>query len=288
MNKFRTMSGYTKTACLVLPAFILTAGITVYTIVSTCIESMGYLPGLNLYGFSLDNFRILFSDRTFPESLAYSFTIAACSTIMCLVFGLVLGYLVCKVNNPLIQTLYRMPFILSYIAAGILIYTTLSDHGVLWHILSLIGIAPKGFNIVYNSSGIAVITLNCFKGVPFMAMSTAPAFFRATKHFPATAMNLGASGFLTARKIILPLVKHSALTTALVLFNYQLFSYEGFYYLGSSTPVSLGVLSYESNLFSDLRSRTLCMTISTVMIGISLISSAAYIYVMRKDWINLK
>lgn len=276
-----------KSIWLVIPALVITAGITVYSILNTIIESLGYLPALKLYGTGFDNYRLLFADRYFAKSLAYSFYVASISVILCLILGLTLGYLICRINSPVIQTIYRMPFILSYVAAGVIIFTTLGDHGVLWHILDLAGIAPEGLDIVYNPSGAAVIILNCFKGVPFMAMSTAPAFYRATKHFPATAANLGASSFLTARKVVLPLVKHSALTSALVLFNYQLFSYEGFYYLGSSTPVSLGVLAYESNRSSDLRSRTLCMAISAVMIAISLITSYAYICTMKKNRVDM-
>lgn len=277
-----------KNVFFILPAFIIAAGITAYSIVNTFIESLGYLPGLNLYGISFDNYKALFADRYFAKSLAYSFYVASVSTILCLIMGLALGYLICRVTSPVIQTVYRMPFILSYVAAGVILFTTLGDHGVLWHILNLAGIAPGGLGIIYAPSGAAVIILNCFKGVPFMAMSTAPAFYRATKSFPATAANLGASAYLTAKKIVLPLVKYSALTTSLVLFNYQMFSYEGFYYLGSSTPVSLGVLAYESIRSSDLRQRTVCMAINAVMIGISLVTSYAYICTMKKNLADIK
>ena len=276
-----------RTFYSVIPAAVLIVGITIYAAINTLTEGLGIIPELSLYTPDVGRFVRLFEDKVFLKSLIYSFYVALISTVLCLIFGMYLGYLISRIKSPLVLIICRLPFILSYVAAGILIYTTFSDHGVLWHMLNWLGIGTKGLGIVYSPSGAAVIILNCFKGIPFMAMSTAPAFYRALDRFPAIAMNLGASHVQIARKVVLPLVRYSALTTALVLFNYQMFSYEGFYYLGSSTPVSLGVLAYESTLTSDLRYRSQSMAISFVMIGISLITSFAYIRAMRKGSVTV-
>ncbi|MCR4753894.1 MAG: ABC transporter permease subunit [Lachnospiraceae bacterium] len=272
----------------VIPAAVLTVVITLYAVINTLTEGLGVVPELSLYKPDGGRFVRLFTDRIFIKSLVYSFYIALISTVLCVIFGMLLGYLISRTKSPVINTVCRLPFILSYVAAGILIYTTFSDHGVLWHILDWFGIGRDGLSIVYSPSGAAVIILNCFKGIPFMAMSTTPAFYRALDRYPAIASNLGASPLQIAGRVVLPLVRHSALTTALVLFNYQMFSYEGFYYLGSSTPVSLGVLAYESTLTSDLRDRSQSMAISFVMIVISLITSCAYIRAMRKDRVTAR
>lgn len=283
MDKIKKIFRKSKALWLILPAAFLTVVITAFTVLNTLRESLGYLPELSLYALDLSNYAELFGNRVFLNSLWYSFYVAAVSTLLCIGFGLMLGYLISRVKSPIIHMLYRLPIVLSYVAAGLLVYTTFSDYGVLYHLLDLIGIKTNGLNILFHPSGGGVILLNCFKGIPFMAMSTAPVFHKALKQFPAAAMNLGASRPQIIFRIILPLVKRSALTSALVLFNYQMFSYEGFYYLGSSTPVSLGVLSYQSYLTSDLRNRAACMAINSVMIGISLITSFLYIRAMRKD-----
>lgn len=287
MNSMGGVANNKRTFYSVIPAAVLIVGITIYAAINTLTEGLGIIPELSLYTPDVGRFVRLFEDKVFLKSLIYSFYVALISTVLCLIFGMYLGYLISRIKSPLVLIICRLPFILSYVAAGILIYTTFSDHGVLWHMLNWLGIGTKGLGIVYSPSGAAVIILNCFKGIPFMAMSTAPAFYRALDRFPAIAMNLGASHVQIARKVVLPLVRYSALTTALVLFNYQMFSYEGFYYLGSSTPVSLGVLAYESTLTSDLRYRSQSMAISFVMIGISLITSFAYIRAMRKGSVTV-
>lgn len=208
------------------------------------------------------------------------------STALCVLLGLVLAYLLCRTRSSVLQTLSRLPIVLSYIAAGLLLYTTLSDHGLLYHLLTLFGIETDGLNILFQPSGVGVIILNCFKGVPFFALSITPVLSRVLNRYSAAAMNLGASKRQIGLRIIFPMIRRSAFTSALVLFNYQMFAFESFYYLGSSTPVSLGVFAYQSYQTSDLRNRAVCMAINSIMIGISLVTSLMYVYAMRKDTVT--
>lgn len=283
MRKMRTFWQKTGTFWRVLPAALLAAGVTAFVVLNAFREGLGYLPELSMYTVTGENYAALFCDRVFWKSLGYSFYVAAVSTLLCLCLGLLLGYLVCRGRGPLVHMLYRLPIVLSYVAAGLLLYTTLSDYGLLYHLLHWCGVPVDGLDILFRPSGVGVILLNCFKGVPFMAMSTAPVLRRALELYPAAAMNLGASRWRIACRIVLPLARRAALTAALVLFNYQMFAYEGFYYLGSSTPVSLGVLVYQSALNSDLRHRAVGMAIQSVMIVISLLTSLLYIRAMRRE-----
>lgn len=283
MNRIKEFFRRKKAVWLLLPAVFLVFAVTAFTVLNTVREGLGYLPELSLYALDFSNYADLFGNGVFLNSLWYSFYVALVSTMLCLVFGVLLGYLLCQIKSPLIHILYRLPIVLSYVAAGLLLYTTLGDYGVLYHLLALLGVKTDGLDILFHPAGGGVILLNCFKGIPFMAMSTAPVLRYALERFPATAMNLGASETQLIFRIILPIVKRSALTSALVLFNYQMFSYEGFYYLGASRPVSLGVLAYQSYLTSDLRNRAVCMAINSVMIGISLLTSLLYVRTIRKD-----
>lgn len=283
MDKVKGFFRKNQAVWMLLPAALPVAVITTFVIFNTVREGLGYLPELSLYTVDLSGYQKLFANQVFLSSLLYSFYVAAVSTLLCLVLGTLLAYLLCRTNSPVVHTLCRLPVILSYVAAGLLLYTTLSDHGLLYHLLTLVGIKTDGLDVLFRPSGEGVILLNCFKGVPFMAMSTVPVLSRALERYPATAMNLGASKDRIVWHIILPLVRRSAMTSALVLFNYQMFSYEGFYYLGSSTPVSLGVFAYQSYLKSDLRYRTESMAINAVMIAISLLTSILYVRAVRKD-----
>lgn len=283
MNKVKKLFGNGQAVSLLLPAVFLVTVISVFVILNTCREGLGYLPELSMYALDFSNYADLFGNSVFLRSLTYSFYVAVVSTALCFILGLMLAYLLCRTQNSVLQAISRLPIVLSYIAAGLLLYTTLSDHGLLYHLLTLFGIGTDGLNILFRPSGIGVIILNCFKGVPFLAMSMVPVLSRILDRYSAAAMNLGASKQQIGLRIIFPLIRRSAFTSALVLFNYQMFAYESFYYLGSSTPVSLGVFAYQSYQTSDLRNRAVCMAINSIMIGISLVTSLMYVYTMRKD-----
>ena len=283
MNRVKNLFGKGQAIFLLLPAAFLVTVISAFVVLNTFREGLGYLPELSMYALDFSNYTDLFGNSVFLRSLAYSFYVAFVSTALCLMFGLMLAYLLCRSKSSVLQAISRLPIVLSYIAAGLLLYTTLSDHGLLYHLLALCGIETGGLNILFRPSGIGVILLNCFKGVPFLAMSIIPVLSRVLDFYSAAAMNLGASKGQVGLRIIFPLIRRSAFTSALVLFNYQMFAYESFYYLGSSVPVSLGVFAYRSYQTSDLRNRAVCMAVNSIMIGISLVTSLIYVYVMRKD-----
>ncbi|MDY3285749.1 MAG: hypothetical protein SOX31_04145 [Eubacteriales bacterium] len=270
-------------AALLLPALFPVTVISAFVILNTFREGLGFLPELSMYALDLSNYAALFGNRVFLRSLAYSFYVAFVSTTICFLLGLALAYLLCRTKSAAALVLSRLPVVLSYIAAGLLLYTTLSDHGLLYHLLRLLRIETDGLPILFRPSGMGVMILNCFKGVPFFAMSMVPVLAKVLKRYSTAAMNLGASGRQIGLRIIFPLIRRSAFTSALVLFNYQMFAYESFYYLGASTPVSLGVFAYQSYQTSDLRDRAVCMAINAVMIGIALITSLLYMGAMRKD-----
>ncbi|MGM9652222.1 MAG: hypothetical protein ACI3XP_01125 [Eubacteriales bacterium] len=286
MDRVKKLFGKGQAAGLLLPALFLVAVISAFVILNTFREGLGYLPELSMYALDLSNYADLFENSVFLHSLAYSFYVAFVSTALCFSLGLLLAYLLCRVKSSALQVLFQLPIVLSYIAAGLLLYTTLSDHGLLYHLLTLLRIETDGLNILFRPSGVGVIVLNCFKGVPFLAMSMIPVLSRVLDRYSAAAMNLGASGRQIGLRIIFPLIRRSAFTSALVLFNYQMFAFESYYYLGSSTPVSLGVFAYQSYQTSDLRNRAVCMAINAVMIGIALITSLLYVWAMRKDTVT--
>lgn len=270
-------------AALMFPAVFFVTAISAFVILNTFREGLGYLPELSMYALTLSNYRELFGNSVFLRGLGYSFYIALVSTVLCFVLGIMLAYLLCRTKSFALLTLSRLPVVLSFVAAGLLLYNTLSGHGLLYHLLMLVGIKTEGLNILFRPSGFGVIALNCFKGVPFMAMSITPVLSHALGRYSALAMNLGASKAQIWLRVIFPLIRRSAFTSALVLFNYQMFAYESFYYLGSATPVSLGVFAYRSYQTSDLRNRAVCMAVNSVMIAVSLVTSLLYIWAMRKD-----
>ena len=261
---------------LILPALSIIVIVTLFVIINTFIESLGYIPELSFNSFTLKYYVDLFTDVVFLKSLYFSFKVALISAIVATILGVYTGYYVSKWSDNFMSLLYKMPILLSYVAAAVLIYNTYSDKGLLYHIIYTLGISEAKVNLIYTDSGLGVILLNVFKGLPFVAFCVAPIFMKADETYSFVAQNLGCTRFQYIIKILLPLAKRSIVTSFLIIFNFNMFTYEGFYYLGPSNPISIGVYAYKTYLSPDLSNRIYGMAINMIMIIISIILCFLY------------
>ena len=261
---------------LILPGLSLIVIVTVFAIINTFIESLGYIPELSFHNFTLKYYVDLFTNSIFLRSLYFSFKVAFISAIISTILGVYTGYYVSKWSNNFMSILYKLPILLSYVVAAALIYNTYSDKGLLYHIISAIGFSKPNINLIYASNGIGIILLNIFKGLPFVAFCVAPIFMKADKIYSFVARNLGCTRFKYILEILIPLAKRSIATSFLIIFNFNMFTYEGFYYLGPSNPISIGVYAYKTYLNSDLSNRIYGMAINMIMITISIVLCFLY------------
>jgi putative spermidine/putrescine transport system permease protein len=272
-----------KRILFLVPAVFTAAGISLFVMVNTFLEGLGFVPELSMYDIDLTTFLGLFKDRGFLEGLWLSFRVAFISTLLSTILGVLLAGTVCRSGSKILSLGARLPLILSYIAAGILVYNLVSDHGLIWHVLKLFGSDIGGLNVLYTDSAAGVIILYCFKGAPFVAISVLPVLTRVTDRFEGTAANLGATDLRTRFLVIFPLIRHSVAVAALVIFDYQMFTYESYHYLGASKPVALGVYAYNFGRLSDLKMRAAGMTVNSVMILIALVSLMLYMAAAGKE-----
>jgi putative spermidine/putrescine transport system permease protein len=255
---------------MALPSLVIVIGVTMLVFFNTLKESLGYIPELFLRELTLRYYIEIFTNKVFYKSVFFSFSTALISTTFSTVFGLILVHYWSKARKDQLSSIYQLPIFLSYIASAVLIYNTYSDKGVLYHILKKIGLECQSFNIIYSSSGSAVILLYMFKAIPFIVLSIFPIYLKTDLTYRDVAKNLGCSEMNYIFKILLPICKRGILTSALIIFNYNLFSYEGFYYLGPSNPPSIGVLAYQNYVSADLAKRAAGMAINMTMILVSL------------------
>ncbi len=268
---------------LILPGLSIIVVVTVFVIINTFIESLGYIPELSFHNFTFKYYVDLFTDSVFLRSLYFSIKLAFISAMIATIFGVYTGYYVSKWSNNYMSTLYKLPILLSYVAAATLIYNTYSDKGLLYHIISAIGISKSNINLIYTSSGLGVILLNVFKGLPFVAFCVAPIFMKADRTYSFVAQNLGCTKLQYIFRILLPLAKRSIVTSFLIIFNFNMFTYEGFYYLGPSNPISIGVYAFKTYLNSDLSNRIYGMAINMIMIIISIVLCFLYYKMIKSN-----
>jgi putative spermidine/putrescine transport system permease protein len=254
-----------------MPSFLIVFFITAYVLVNTFIESLGLIPELFLHEITFKHYMKLMGDKIFMEGFLFSLIIALISSTISISAGTYLSYVLSQSKKGVTAFMYRYPIILSYIAAAVLVYNTYSSRGLIYHIFLFFGLETGSLDIIYNSKGIGVILLNAFKGIPFVAFSLYPIFIKADSEYRETAKNLGCTDTMYVYKVLLPLCRHSILTSFLIIFNYNLFSYEGYYFLGPSKPVSIGVLAYSTYINPDLSMRASSMAVNFVMMAVSIV-----------------
>lgn len=266
-----------------VPAVVTVAGISLFVIFNTLAEGLGFIPELSMYEIDPRALTDLLGDRAFLEGLFLSFRVAAISTLLSAVLGVLLAWALCRTGNKVLMFGTGLPLIMSYIAAGILVYNIVSDHGMLYHALKLMGAETDGVNLLFTEHFSGVLILHCFKGAPFVAISVVPVLWGALEKYEKTAANLGSDRLRTHMLVTFPLIRHSVAVASLIIFDYQMFTYESYHYLGASTPVALGVYAYNLGRLSDLRSRSAGMTVNIVMILIALVTLVLYMIAVGKE-----
>ena len=195
----------------VLPGFGLTLGFTLsYLSLLVLIP----LAGLFVKSASL-GFDAFFAAVTSPRALAsyrLSFGAAFAAAALNAVFGLVIAWVLVRYRFPgrrLFDALVDLPFALPTAVAGITLTALLAKNG--W-----IGapLAPLGIEVAYTPLGVTLALV--FIGLPFVVRTVQPVLQDLEPEFEEAAASLGASRWLTFRRVVFPIL-WPALTTGFAL-----------------------------------------------------------------------
>ncbi len=170
-------------------------------------------------GFTLGHFRKLFTDKDALTSIWNSLVIAAGSTVLSLLMGGVLAWLVERTNAPL--------KILAYLATIISLGTPYILHVIAWlFLLGKIGPLNDLYRMV-SGSGESLFNVNSMTGMvliegflwsPLVFLLLGATFRAANADMEEAARMAGASVFDTLRRISLPLAMPAILALALFVF----------------------------------------------------------------------
>lgn len=276
----RRFTLYTVICCL--PAFLLVGFVSFYGSWNVLKESLGVIHGLGLTNATLDYYATLFKNPEFHQNLFYSLKVAFISSFFSVTLGIIFSFRTKNKTLPRIFSFWGLFIILSYVAASLMIYNTFSDKGLLAKLLYLTFGYEESLSIIFNPNGIGIILVYILKGTPFTVLATYDLFAKINGKYYNTALNLGIKPYLYFFQVVLPLAKRSIFAIWIVLFNFILLSYEGFFFLGTSNPKSIGEMSVTLLNSPVLDQRPLAMTISAFSIVIAFILTFIYIHLIRE------
>lgn len=147
------------------------------------------------------------------EALWLSVATSTAATVVCLVLGLPLAWLLARVEfrgRRLVRSLVIVPMVLPPVVAGIALRTAFGRSGILGAPL----LDLTGFAFPYTTGG--VVLAHVFVALPFVVISMEGGLRAAGAGYDDAAATLGASRWYTFRRITVPLAL-PGISAALVL-----------------------------------------------------------------------
>ena len=181
--------------------------------------------------FSLDNYVKFFSDPYYTGVLWTTLRVAALCTVVCLVMGLPLAYVLARTQsrfkNVLIMLVVLPLFVGNAVrAAGWM--TLFGSKGFLNVTLMQLGIISAPLQIMFTEGAVIAIAVN----LPYMVLTLQSVIEGINRNVEEAAFNLGAGPTAMFRRVLLPLSLPGILAGTILTFILGMNAY--------ATPVLLG------------------------------------------------
>jgi putative spermidine/putrescine transport system permease protein len=196
---------------------------------------VGWLAWQSVYhnGFTLENYRRIWSEDIYWRSFALTFEISLLVTLLALLLGYPIAYAASvapKRWGIIILALVVLPFWTSVLVRAYAWLALLQRTGVINQLLRQLGVIDEPLALVHNSFGTIVATLHIL--LPFMVLPLYATMQQIPRDLMQAGASLGAGPMLTFRRIFLPLSLPGVLAGSTLVFVLTL----GFYI----TPELLG------------------------------------------------
>ena len=156
------------------------------------------------FRFTLDNFSRFLTDTVFIDVLSRSMVIAIATTIVCVLLGYPIAYVIAKGNEKsgfFWVMLITLPTWINMLVRTYAWVGILQDDGLLNSILGLFGIGP--FHMIHTT--FAVVLGMVYNFIPFMILQIQSSLAKMDKSLIEAANDLGANPVQSFLKVTLPL-----------------------------------------------------------------------------------
>lgn len=225
--------------------------------------------------FTLDYVKQVFSSTTYVPALWNSIWIALVTTVVCLLVGYPVSYILSNMNKKtasLVSMLFILPMWMNMLLRTLAWKILLFDGGVFTTILSWFGI--NGVQLIYTPGAVLVATIYDF--LPFMILPIYTTLVKMDKSHIEAAHDLGANGIQTFAKVILPQSVPGIISGITMVFVPAMSTFAVSTMLGGKKVILLGQVIEEKFLIN--KSFGVGSTLSLVLIVLVILSMV----IMRK------
>ncbi|GGB30313.1 ABC transporter permease [Allosediminivita pacifica] len=238
---------------LSLPAGLLLGLFLLIPLAATAILS---LQAFSLYTgiqsvFNLDNYVEIFSDGYFGEIFLRTARTAALTTVLTILIGAPEAVILMRMKAP-----WRGIFLL--VALGPLLISVVSrtlgwallfgSTGIINDVLIGLGLIAAPLQFMYTETGVVIALAHVL--LPFMIISVMTTLQRLNPLVESASYSLGASGFTTFRRVILPQVLPGIFAGSIIVFAMAASAFATPQIIGGRRLKVVATLVYDEYLFS--------------------------------------
>jgi sulfate transport system permease protein len=222
----------------VLPGFGLSLGFTVFYLSLIVLVPLSALVlRSSESGFSgfIDTIRHPRVLASFKVTFLSAFKAALANVVL----GVTVAWFLVRGRFPLkrlVDALVDLPFALPTAVSGIALTALLAPNSTLGAALGKLGV-----KVAFTSTGITIAMI--FIGMPFVIRSVQPALADLSKELEEASRSLGASGFQTLYRVVLPLLAPSVLSGFTLAFSRALGEYGSVVFIAGNMPMKTEIAS---------------------------------------------
>lgn len=233
-------------------------------------QSLGYLPFLDGWTWSVDAYRSIWADPAVRASVALTFRVAVVSTVLATVLGVAAALLIHRLRTArrLVTAVLASTLPVPHLVGALAMLLLLSQSGLLSRVAYAAGItdAPADFPaLTADEFGVAIIAEYVWKETAFVGIVVLATLSAGVDELETAARTLGAGPWQRFRHVVLPLIAPGVAATSLLVFAFTFGSYEVPLLLGRPFPATLPVVALQYHQDVDLGSRPQAMALAVVI-----------------------
>ncbi len=211
-------------------------------------------------------------------ALRLSLMCAGLATVLCLLIGVPLAWLLARVDFPgrrVVRALVTVPLVLPPVVGGVALLTLLGRNGVLGQYLD----AWFGISLPFTTA--AVVVAEAFVALPFLVISVEGALQSTDRRYELAAATMGASRWMVFRRVTLPMTVPGIVAGAVLSFARALGEFGATITFAGSFPGVTRTMPIEVYLTMQSSPDTaLVLSLVLLVVSVGVLAS------MRDRWIR--
>jgi molybdate transport system permease protein len=213
------------------------------------------------------------------QALRLSLLTATAATVVCLLLGIPLAWLLARPGVPgrsALRAIVTVPLVLPPVVGGVALFTVLGRTGLIGK--PLYGLT--GFAFPFTTAG--VVLAEAFVALPFLVLAVEGALRAADRRYEEAATTLGASQWTVFRRVTLPLVAPGVAAGAVLCWARALGEFGATITFAGNFPgrtQTMPLAVYQALESADPRAAVL---LSVLLLGVSI----AVLGLLRDQWVN--